>query len=211
MAAHDHPVFTRIYGAIASLEDGGAVGRARTTAARDLHGRLLIVGLGPGHDLHHLPDAVTEVVAIEPSQSMRAAAHKRVAEFAEAGRPIEVVDAVAEHLPLADDSVDSILFVYVLCTVDDPAAALAEARRVLRPGGTVGMLEHVRGEPGTWSRRSQRLVSWWWPVLGGGCHCDRDTRSVFAAAGFDLSGVEDTVLVNLPPVAPAILGTAQPT
>lgn len=209
MAGHEHPVFTRVYGAIAALEEGGAVGQARTTAAKDLHGTLLIVGLGPGHDLLHLPDAVTEVVAIEPSASMRATAAGRVAAFSATGRPIRVVDAVAEDLPLPDDSVDSVLFVYVLCTVEDPARALAETRRVLRPGGVVGMLEHVRGKSGSWSRRSQSLVSWWWPALGGGCHCDRETRAEFDRAGFDLTGVEDTVLVNLPPVAPAILGTAR--
>lgn len=209
MASHDHPVFSRVYGLIAAVEEHGAVGEARTTAAADLRGRVLIVGLGPGHDLHHLPEAVTEVVAIEPSATMRHAAQQRVTEFASTGRPIEVVDALAEDLPVPDDSVDSILFVYVLCTVTDPQRALAEARRVLRPGGTVGVLEHVRGEPGTMPARVQRVVSRLWPVFGGGCHCDRNTRATFEAAGFDVSQVSDTVLVNLPPVAPAILGTAR--
>lgn len=208
MAAHDHPVFTRIYGVLAGLEDDGPVGAARTTVSRHLTGRTLIVGLGPGFDLLHLPDTVTEVVAVEPSASMRRAAHDRVAQY-ERSRPIQVLDAVAEDLPLADDSVDSILFAYVLCSVDDPTRALAEARRVLHPGGVIAVMEHVQGRPGSWSRRWQRLLSGVWPHVAGGCHCDRDTRSEFTAAGFDTTDLADTVLVNVPPVAPALVGTVR--
>ncbi len=209
MATHDHPLFTRLYGVIAGLEDDGPVGAARTTVAGHLAGRTLIVGLGPGFDLLHLPDSVTEVIAVEPSASMRRAAHDRVTDYAKS-RPIRVIDAVAEDLPLADASIDSILFAYVLCTVDDPSRAMAEARRVLRPGGVVAVMEHVRGAPGSWSGRAQRVVSRIWPHVAGGCHCDRDTRAAFADAGFDTSDLTDTVLVNVPPVAPAVVGTVRP-
>ena len=207
MATHDHPVFSRIYAVLAGLEEGGTVGAARTRAAADLAGRTLIVGLGPGFDLGHLPAAVTEVVAIEPSGPMRAAARGRIADF---DRPVELIDAVAESLPLPDDSVDSILFAYVLCSVTDQSAALSEAFRVLRPGGCVALLEHVRGADGTWSRRSQRLVAPVWPHVAGGCRCDRDTRAALESAGFDTSTVTDEKLVNIPPVAPIIIGTARP-
>ena len=70
MAPHDHPVFTQVYKLLARAEDSGAVGKARTEVSRALHGRLLVVGLGPAEDLHHLPEAVTEVVGIEPSASV---------------------------------------------------------------------------------------------------------------------------------------------
>lgn len=203
MASHDHPVFTQVYRWLAKAEDAGAVGRARTQVAQALHGRLLVVGLGPAADLHHLPEQVTEVVGVEPSRSMRRVAAGAVGA---AAVPVEVVDAVGEQLPLPEDSVDSVLFAYVLCTVEDPDLVLAEALRVLRPGGTIAVLEHVRAGEGTWMRRAQRLAAAWWPRVTGGCRCDRDTRAVFAAAGLDLSGLASPRLTPVPPVAPSLVG-----
>ena len=207
MAGHDHPLFTWLYQRLARLEETGAVGKARDEVSSQLHGRLLIVGMGPAQDLHHLPDAVTEVVGVEPSESMRKAAQPQIEEAAAGGLPVEVIDAVAEDLPLPDDSVDSVLFAYVLCSVDDPAAAVAEALRVLRPGGTIAVLEHVAGTPGSWMRRAQNVVSPVWPRIAAGCRCNQDTRAVFAAAGVDVSGLRDVDLVPIPPVAPTLLGT----
>jgi ubiquinone/menaquinone biosynthesis C-methylase UbiE len=204
MATHDHWLFTQIYRLIARAEDSGVVGRARTEVSSHLYGRLLVVGLGPAEDLHHLPDAVNEVVGVEPSASMRKAAE---AAIARAAMPVEVIDAVGEDLPLADDTVDSVLFAYVLCSVDDPAAVIREALRVLRPGGTIAVLEHVVAGEGSWMRRTQRLVSPIWPRLAGGCRCDQDTRAVFAEAGLELGDLESTTLTNVPPVAPALVGT----
>lgn len=203
MARHNHPVFTQVYRWIAKVEESGAVGRARSEISEALFGRLLIVGLGPAEDLHHLPDTVTEVVGVEPSASMRKVAESAIARTP---IPVEVVDAVGEDLPLADASVDSVLFAYVLCSVDDPELVVAEALRVLRPGGTIAVLEHVVAEGG-WMRQAQRAASPVWPLVAAGCRCDRDTRAVFAAAGLDVSGLRDTVLTNVPPVAPALVGT----
>lgn len=203
MARHNHPVFTQLYRLIARAEESGAVGRARSQVSEQLHGRLLIVGLGPAEDLHHLPDSVTAVVGIEPSASMRKAARSAIAR---SPIPVEVVDAVGEDLPLPDNSVDSVLFAYVLCSVDDPSRVVAEALRVLRPDGTIAVLEHVVAEGG-WMRGAQRLVSPFWPFLAGGCRCDRDTRAALADAGLDVSALQDTVLTNVPPVAPALVGT----
>jgi len=211
VAKHNHPVFTQIYRLIARLEDPSEVGRARSEAASALRGRLLIVGLGPAEDLHHLPSTVTEVVAVEPSSSMRSVAAGAIARSEKRGLPIELLDAVGESLPLPDDSVDSVLLAYVMCTVDEPATVMREVARVLRPGGVVGVLEHVAADEGTWMRRIQRLAAPWWPVLGGGCHCDRDTREVMDRAGFDTSAIRKQTLVQVPPVAPALIGTASRT
>ena len=87
---------------------------------------------------------------------------------------------------------DSVLFAYVLCSVENPARVIAEALRVLRPEGTIAVLEHVAAEDGTWMRRVQRLVSPVWPWLAGGCRCDRNTRAVFEAAGFVLDDLQST-------------------
>lgn len=210
MAGHDHPLFTRIYSLVAKLEDRGSVGEARTRASSDLRGRILIVGLGPGQDLHHLPPNVVEVIAVEPSKSMRRTAEPAVRQARESGLSVQVIDGVAEDLPLPDNSVDGVLFAFVLCTIEDSRQALAEARRVLRPNGSLAVLEHVKGEQGSFSHRTQRLVSPIWPRMAGGCHCDRDTRLLLEQQGFDTAGLSDEVLVNLPPVAPAIVGTVRP-
>lgn len=164
------------------------------------------MGLGPAEDLHHLPDSVTEVVGVEPSASMRRAARTAVAK---APIPVEVIDAVAEQLPLPDDSIDGVLFAYVLCTVRDPHAALAEALRVLRPGGSIAVLEHVKAAEGTWMRRAQRVIAPVWPHFTGGCRCDRDTASLFADAGLDVSGLRSVRMAPVPPVAPGLMGVVR--
>jgi SAM-dependent methyltransferase len=132
-------------------------------------GRLLVVGLGPGHDLDHLPPAVTSVVAVEPSGPMRHAAAGRVDAARARGLEVDVLDAVAESLPLDDGSVDAVLTALVLCSVDDLAASVGETHRVLRPGGTLHVLEHVAAEAGTRTAALQRAVAPVWPRLAGGC------------------------------------------
>jgi ubiquinone/menaquinone biosynthesis C-methylase UbiE len=212
MAAHDHRLFTRVYGLIADLGEHSELGAARSHVLAGAHGRLLIVGLGPGHDLDHLPEAVTSVIAVEPSASMRAASLARVAATRDRGIEVELLDAVGEHLPLPDDSVDSVLFAYVLCSVDSVTAVLDEVRRVLHPGGTVCVLEHVRAEPGTWSQRMQRVVSVadLWSRLAGGCRCDQDTRAALAEAGFHVEDLEERTLVNVPVVSRTLMGSSRP-
>ncbi len=202
--AHDHPIFTQIYRVLARAEDSGGIGRARSKVSADLSGRVLIVGLGPAEDLHHLPAAVTEVVAVEPSASMRRAAATAIAR---APIPVEVIAGVGEDLPLPDASVDGVLFAYVLCTVEDPQRVVAEALRVLRPGATIAVLEHVRAEEGTWMRRAQRVLAPVWPKVAGGCRCDQDTLAVFTEAGLDTTGLRSSTMAPVPPVAPGLVGT----
>ena len=197
-AAHAHPVFARVYALIAALGERGAVGRARSDLLAGVTGRLLIVGLGPGHDLAHLPPGVRQVVAIEPSPVMLAQARPRVRELGRRGVRVTLTAAVAEALPLPDGSVDAVLCAFVLCSVDDPAAALAEVRRVLRPGGRVLLLEHIRGPAGGLLARVQTAVDPAWHYLAGGCSCARDTRSSLRAAGFDDSALREVWMANFP-------------
>ena len=150
------------------------------------------------------------MVALEPSASMRDAARPRVLSLASRGIDIEVLDALAESIPLPDASVDAVLVAYVLCSVQDPRAALAEIRRVLKPDGTLHVLEHVRAEPGTWVATLQRAVRPLWPRLAGGCRVDRDTGALLDASGFDMSEITLTRLLTLPPVAPTLVGVARP-
>lgn len=207
--AADHPVFTRTYAVISALGERAGLGELRSRVLAEAHGRLLIVGLGPGHDLDHLPDAVTSVVALEPSESMRGSARDRVRGAQARGLDVEVLDAAAERIPLPDASVDAVLVAYVLCSVHDPGAALAEIRRVLRPGGTLHVLEHVRARTGSVVCRLQRMVRPVWPRLAGGCRVDQDTRGLLLGAGFDLTDVREVSLMTLPPVAPTLVGVAR--
>ena len=212
MSGHEHPLFTLVYRAISGVGEHSSLGPARSQVLAGAHGRLLIVGLGPGHDLEHLPPDVTSVVAVEPSHSMRQASLPRVAAARERGIEVELLDAVGEHLPLPDDSFDSVLFAYVLCSVESVEEVLAEARRVLHPGGSVCVLEHVRAEPGTWTDRMQRAVSvgGLWPRLAGGCRADQDTRAALARAGFHVEDLEERTLVNVPVVSWTLLGSSRP-
>lgn len=207
MPGHDHPVFTWLYQRLVKIEDAGAVGKARDDVSASLHGRLLLVGMGPGEDLHHLPPQVTEVIGIEPSESMRRAAQPEIDRAEQRGVHVELLDAVAEKLPLADNSVDSVLFAYVLCSVDDPRAAIEEAQRVLRPGGVIGVIEHVAGPPGSWLSRVQNVVAPGWRFVAAGCRVNQNTRAVFEAAGIDTTSLADVTLVNVPPVSAALVGT----
>jgi len=205
----DHPIFTRAYAVLSAMGERTGLGAVRERVLAEATGRLLIVGLGPGHDLDHLPEAITSVVALEPSDSMRATAQARMRAARDRGIDVEVIDARAEEIPLPDSSVDSALVAYVLCSVEDPGAALAEIRRVLRPEGSLHVLEHVRAKPHSFAGALQRMVRPVWPRLAGGCRVDQDTLALLVGAGFDLTGMRDVTLMTLPPVAPTLVGVAR--
>jgi ubiquinone/menaquinone biosynthesis C-methylase UbiE len=99
--------------------------------------------------------------------------------------PVELVEAPAEHLPFATATFDSIVVTYSLCSVDDPAAALAEARRVLRPNGELVFVEHGLA-PDFKTSRWQHRITPIWRRIGGGCHLDRDIAAIVRDAGFAL-------------------------
>jgi ubiquinone/menaquinone biosynthesis C-methylase UbiE len=143
---------------------------------------------------------------------MREASLHRVEATRARGIEVELVDAVGEHLPLPDDSVDSVLFAYVLCSVESVEQVLSEVRRVLHPDGTVCVLEHVRAEPGTWTDRLQRAVSvgGLWPRLAGGCQCRRETRTALADAGFHVEDLTERSLLNVPVVGWTLVGSSRP-
>jgi ubiquinone/menaquinone biosynthesis C-methylase UbiE len=202
-----HPIFAFVFAGVAAIGERTGYGRRRAEALVGARGRLLIVGLGPGHDLAHLPPGVTEVVAIEPEPSMRAYCARRVHQTPV---PTRLVGAVAEALPLPDACVDSALVTLVLCSVPDSAGAAAELRRVLRPGGTLHVLEHVHAAPGSRLRPWQDRLDPLWTRLAAGCHLTRDTRQVLVDGGFDTTQLRDiTVRLAPPPVTPHLVGTAR--
>jgi ubiquinone/menaquinone biosynthesis C-methylase UbiE len=202
--AGNHPVFAPLYNGLAWAGEKTTLGRWRTEALAPANGRLLIVGLGPGYDLAHIPPAVTEIVAVEPAAAMRRIAARR------AGPTVRLVEGIGEQLPLPDASVDSALCALVLCTVTDPEAVVREIGRVLKPGGILCVLEHVRAAEGTRLGRLQDRAAPAWSQIAGGCQPHRRTRDAIAAAGFDVSGLADRTLhLNVPLLAPTLIGTAR--
>jgi ubiquinone/menaquinone biosynthesis C-methylase UbiE len=165
----------RIYDPFLALgEHRGMRARRRALLAR-AQGRVLELGAGTGLNLAHYPDEV-ELVLSEPEPAMRAAVDRRVAR---SGRTARVVAAPAEALPFPDGSFDTVVSTMVLCTVGDPEAAIAEARRVLRPGGRLLFVEHVRAQSSRLARWQDRLAGPW-AVCAQGCRCNLQTEALLA-------------------------------
>jgi SAM-dependent methyltransferase len=173
-----HPIFARFYARMSVGMESEVAGNRRRLL-EGLSGRVVEVGAGNGLNFQHYPANVERVVAVEPEPYLRALA---VEAAGRAPVPVEVVDGTADALPV-EPGFDAAVASLVLCTVPDQGRALAELRRVLRPGGGLRFYEHVLApEPGL--ARVQRLVDPVWQAIGGGCHSGRDTIAAITAAGF---------------------------
>jgi SAM-dependent methyltransferase len=175
-----HPVFARMYQRISACADQAGAADHRDRLLAGLAGRVVEVGAGNGGNFAHYPTSVTEVVAVEPEPYLRARAEEAAAA---AAVPVSVVDGVSTAIPLPDESVDAGVASLVLCSVPDQAAALAELRRVIRPGGELRFYEHVRSTD-EGAARWQRRVEPVWTRMAGGCRLTRETERAIADAGF---------------------------
>lgn len=177
----------------------------RREALAAANGRTIDLGAGTGANLTLYPPAVSELVLAEPDPHMLKKLRVKVGE---ARMGAEVVEAPAESLPFADSSFDTAVFTLVLCTVPDPEAVLAETARVLRPGGRLLFVEHVRAEDAGLARWQDRLEKPW-RFVGDGCHCNRDTVATIEASPLTLEQVERGRLPKAPPlVRPLVRGSA---
>jgi len=168
-------------------------------------GRVLELGAGTGVNLDLYPEGVEELVLVEPDRHM---AKQMRQKLAESGRAARVVEASAERLPFEDSSFDAAVATLVLCTIPDPAAALAETARVLKPGGRLLFVEHVRADAPGLARWQDRLEKPW-RFLADGCHCNRDTVSTIAASPLRLGEVERGALPKAPSIVrPLVSGEA---
>lgn len=203
-----HPVFARFY-ARQSVAAERVIGTYRKELLAGLSGRVIEVGAGNGLNFAYYPAAVSEVVAIEPERVLRQLAASAAVR---ADVPVDVVPAAAEALPVKSEAFDGAVASLVLCSVRDVPRALAELRRVLRPGGELRFFEHGVAPGATMATAQRVLDRTVWPLLFGGCHVARDTLGALRTAGFEL-GAYRTLLV--PPKGPrlpssyCVLGTAR--
>lgn len=207
-AAVSHPLFARIYPRINAFAEAHGSVEHRQEMLAGIHGRVIEIGAGLGSNFVHYPTAVEQVVAIEPEARLRAVAEQAAAK---ATVPVEVRAGRAEELPVDDDSFDVAVFSLVLCTITDVPGALAEAKRVLKPGGELRFYEHVRSERPRFFRM-QRLLNPLWGLLGGGCHLTRDTERAIQEAGFTAKEIRRfDFLINgrANPASPSIIGAAR--
>jgi ubiquinone/menaquinone biosynthesis C-methylase UbiE len=206
---HGHPIFARVFDRLSRLMEKEA-GVHRTELLAHLHGRIVEIGAGNGINFGHYPSTVEEVIALEPESYLR---HK--AEVAARASTVQVTvrQGRATPLPFADASFDAAVASLVLCTVPDPVGALVELRRVIKPGGELRFMEHVRA-----GRQPKSAIQQWldrtgiWPRLGGGCHCARDTVEAIEASGFRVERLRSYSLGPSWTVTnPHVLGSARVT
>lgn len=205
----ERPRFARMYLKAAGNAERRGATEHRRRLLHGLSGTVVEVGAGHGLNFPHYPAEVTEVIAIEPEPTLRASATEAAAD---APVRVRVLAGVADELPLKDESVDAAVASLVLCSGPDQERALAELRRVLRPGGELRFYEHVI--PNCQPRRLLLQAadhSGLWPRIAGGCHPARDTTAAIGRAGFAIESSERLMFAaaRFEPAIPYILGSAR--
>jgi ubiquinone/menaquinone biosynthesis C-methylase UbiE len=149
-----------------------------------LDGDVLELGAGTGVNLDYYQQGnLSSLTLVEPDPFMRRRLARKLGQTSIAKRT-KILDSGAEVLPLGDASVDAVVATLVLCSVRDVARVLGEARRVLRPGGKLALIEHIAAPMGTRRRRWQNCLEPTWTFLSGGCHLLRDPRPAIETNGF---------------------------
>lgn len=161
-------------------------------------GRILEIGMGSGINIpYYNPDKVEKVWGLEPSEGMRRKAEPRVAA---APFDLEWLGLPGEEIPLDDNSADTIVLTYTLCTIPDWRAAVTQMRRVLKPGGKLLFSEHGKAPDAAvlaWQNRINPL----WMKMAGGCHLNRDIPKLLREGGFDIKQLDSMYVPSTPKVA----------
>ena len=201
-------IFAAGYDTVMAGTEKATFGAHRRELLRDVRGRVLEIGGGTGANLQYYGPGVEELVVTEPEEPMARRLERKLDGLS---FPVRVVRAPAEELPLEDGSFDFVVSTLVLCTVTDPHRALAEVRRLLKPGGKLVFMEHVRSDDPKLARWQDRLHGLQLR-LGHGCNCNRPTLDNIASSGFSIVSVEHDTVKKAPPIVrPLIVGTAEPT
>ncbi len=204
MSSEGRRFFAWFY-SVFSIFSERVLGPRRRRLLSSAEGRVIEIGAGTGANFPHYPPHVTEVLATEPDPHMLKRARKKAMR---ASVPVRLERAAADRLPVENGWADTVVSTLVLCSVPDLAAGLTEARRVLRPGGLLLFIEHVRSEDPKLARmqdKRERLHM----RIAGGCHPNRDTLAAILAAGFEPEEVERYDFPGLKIVRPHVSGVAR--
>jgi ubiquinone/menaquinone biosynthesis C-methylase UbiE len=202
-------LFAWYYPKICAISERAGQREVRRDLVAEARGRTLEIGAGSGLNLPHYTQAVTELVISEPSPHML----DQLRELLEAEPPAvgswRLEEAGADALPFDDESFDTVVCTYVLCSVPDQAQALEEVARVLRPGGRFLYLEHVHDRDGTLLARAQDALALPHRYVAAGCHPNRRTGDAIDDSPLEIERLEhDAMPRAFPLVKPVIIGSA---
>src|ERR1700760_996262 len=199
-------IFAGIYDRVMAKTELAGLGAHREALLAEASGDVLEIGAGTGTNLLYYGSAVRTLTFTEPEKPMVRRLQRRILERRPDAR---VLRAPAEDLPFEDASFDTVVSTLVLCTVDDQPRALRELRRVLRPGGHLLFIEHVRSDDEKIGRLQDRML----PLnvrLMHGCHCNRPTVDTIRSAGFDITRLGNDTIAHAPKfVRPLVICTAE--
>ena len=170
-------------------------------------GRVLEIGIGSGLNLPLYGAAASQIIGLDPSPELLAVARARTKRLS---NPVELIEGSAEAIALADRSIDTVVMTWTLCSIPDSARALAEARRVLKPGGRLLFVEHGRS-PDANVRRWQDRLTPIWKRIGGGCHLNRPIGALIAGAGFRIERLDTGYMKGPKPMTFMYEGSARPS
>jgi ubiquinone/menaquinone biosynthesis C-methylase UbiE len=212
-------LFASFYDRALKASEENGLGDLRRAVLAEAGGRVVEIGAGTGVNLDRY-GAIENLTLVEPDPHMGAKLRERIRgrtaglsvagewSLAEDAPPVRLVSAPAEALPFGDDTFDTAVATLVLCTVPDPVAAIDELARVLKPGGRLLFIEHVRSDDPAGARWQDRLEKPW-RFMADGCHCNRDTAATLNASAFQLERLDNSKLPKaMPIVRPLISGTA---
>ena len=176
----------------------GQVMKLRSQIVPRARGRVLEVGMGSGINLEFYDQSRVEMVyGLEPSEGMR---RKALPNLNRSPIAVEWLDLPGEKIPLEDNSVDTVLLTFTLCTIPDWHAALLQMKRVLKPGGDLLFLEHGEA-PHETVRKWQHRITPGWKMFAGGCHLNRQIADLIRHAGFEIQELENLYMPNAPKIA----------
>ena len=179
----------------------------RARVCSGLSGEVVEIGFGTGHNLPFVPAQVSRLRAVEPSKRSVELAGKRITA---APFPVEIVGIDGQRIPVDDDSADHVLCTWSLCTIPDPGTAVAEMRRILRPGGSLHFVEHGRS-PQDKVRRWQDRLNGVQQRVAGGCNLNRDISGLIESGGFRIDRLDNFYAKGEPkPIGYLYEGVASP-
>ncbi len=199
--------FARFYDRALKATEENGLGAMRKELLAGARGRVIEVGAGTGVNVDLYGPTIEDLTLVEPDPHMAARLRARL-EGGGGGLPKHLVEAPAEALPFDDDTFDTAVATLVLCTIPYPDAAIGELARVLKPGGRLLFIEHVRADDADRARWQDRLEKPW-RFMADGCYCNRDTEAGLRASSFEIETIEYGKMPKaMPIVRPLIRGTA---